>query len=583
MRKTKIVCTLGPATDDEEILRQVIDSGLDVARFNFSHGNHEEQKMRIDMVKKISKEIGKPIGLMLDTKGPEVRTGDLKEGKVQLEKGEETIITTEEIEGDADRFSVQYKNLPNDLEVGSQILIDDGLIELVVKEIEGSEIKCEIQNGGELGSRKGVNLPGVKVQLPPLTEKDVSDIKFGLKQDIHFIAASFTRKASDIIEIRKLLEAENSEDVKIIPKIENQEAVDNIDEIIDVSDGLMVARGDLGVEIAAEKIPVIQKNLIKKCNENAKPVITATQMLDSMIRNPRPTRAEASDVANAIFDGTDATMLSGETAAGEYPVESVQMMAKIAEQAELSLEAKHNSNSPDQKPDTVTGAISLASCEAAEDLGAEAIITATGSGLTARMVSRYRPMTRIVAVTPDERVQHFLTLSWGVYPLLVPQSNNTDDMIDNAVSKALDHGLVKNGDLVTITAGAPVGIPGTTNLIKVDVVGKPVIEGQGVGKTTVTGIIKMVKTAEEANEKIEEGDILVTSMTDKNFIPAMEKAKAVITSEGGLTSHPAIVGLNLGMPVVVNAGDIFELLTEGETVTVDGVRGLVYRGKAHIK
>ncbi len=583
MRKTKIVCTLGPATDDEEILREVIDSGLDVARFNFSHGNHEEQKKRIDMVKKISKEINKPIGLMLDTKGPEVRTGDLKEGKVQLEKGEETIITTEEIKGDADRFSVQYKNLPSDLEEGSQILIDDGLIELIVKEIKGSEIKCKIQNGGELGSRKGVNLPGVKVQLPPLTEKDISDIKFGLKQDIHFIAASFTRKASDVIEIRKLLEEENAEDVKIIPKIENQEAVDNIDEIIEVSDGLMVARGDLGVEIAAEKIPVIQKNLIKKCNENAKPVITATQMLDSMIRNPRPTRAEASDVANAIFDGTDATMLSGETAAGEYPVESVQMMAKIAEQAELSLESIHNSNSPEQKPDTVTGAISLASCEASEDLGAEAIITATGSGLTARMVSKYRPMNRIVAVTPDERVQHFLTLSWGVYPLLVPQSNNTDDMIDNAVSKALDHELVKNGDLVTITAGAPVGIPGTTNLIKVDVVGKPVIEGQGVGKTTVTGKVKIAKTADEANEKVKEGDILVTTMTDKNFIPAMKKANAVITSEGGLTSHPAIVGLNLGMPVVVNAGDIFELLNEGEIVTVDGVRGLVYRGKAHIK
>ena len=582
MRKTKIVCTLGPATDDEEILRQVIDSGLDVARFNFSHGNHEEQKERMDMVKKISKEVGKPIGLMLDTKGPEVRTGDLKEGKVQLVEGEETVITTEEIEGDAERFSVQYKKLPEDLEKGSQILIDDGLIELVVKEIEGSEIKCEIQNGGELGSRKGINLPGVKVQLPPLTEKDISDIKFGLKQGIHFIAASFTRKASDIIEIRKLLEEENAEDVKIIPKIENQEAVDNMDEIIEVSDGLMVARGDLGVEIAAEKIPVIQKNLIKKCNENAKPVITATQMLDSMIRNPRPTRAEASDVANAIFDGTDATMLSGETAAGEYPVESVEMMAKIAEQAELSLESKHNETSG-QKPDTVTGAISLASCEAAYDLGAEAIITATGSGLTARMVSKYRPMTRIVAVTPDKRVQHFLTLSWGVYPLLVPQSNNTDDMIDNAVSKALVHNLVKNGDLVTITAGAPVGIPGTTNLIKVDVVGKPVIEGQGVGKTTVTGIVKIARTAEEAKEKVEKGDILVTSMTDKNFIPAMEKAEAVITSKGGLTSHPAIVGLNLGMPVVVNAGDIFDLLNEGETVTVDGVRGLVYRGKAHIK
>ena len=583
MRKTKIVCTLGPATDDKETLRKVIEAGLDVARFNFSHGNHEEQKERIDMVKEISKEIGKPIGLMLDTKGPEVRTGDLKEGKVQLEQGNETIMTTEEIEGDAQRFSVQYKQLPQDLEKGSQILIDDGLIELKVKEVNGTEIKCEILNGGELGSRKGVNLPGVKVQLPALTEKDVSDIKFGIKQGIHFIAASFTRKASDVLEIRKILEDENAEDIKIIPKIENQEAVDNIDEIIEVSDGLMVARGDLGVEIPAERIPVIQKNLIKKCNENAKPVITATQMLDSMIRNPRPTRAEASDVANAIFDGTDATMLSGESAAGQYPVESVQTMAKIAKEAELSLKYKQADMKMEKKPDTVTGAISLASCEAAYDLGAEAIITATGSGLTARMVSKYRPMNPIVAVTPNERVQHFLTLSWGVYPLLVPQSNTTDDMIDNAISKALDHGLVKNGDLVTITAGAPVGIPGTTNLIKVDVVGKPVIEGQGVGKKTVTGVVKIVKNANEANEKIEKGDILVTEMTDKNFIPAMKKAKAVITSQGGLTSHPAIVGLNLGIPVVVNAGEVFQLLSNEETVTVDGVRGLVYRGRAHIR
>ena len=583
MRKTKIVCTLGPATDDKETLRKVIEAGLDVARFNFSHGNHEEQKERIDMIKEISKEIGKPIGLMLDTKGPEVRTGDLKEGKVQLEQGNETIMTTEEIEGDAQRFSVQYKQLPQDLEKGSQILIDDGLIELKVKEVNGTEIKCEILNGGELGSRKGVNLPGVKVQLPALTEKDVSDIKFGIKQGIHFIAASFTRKASDVLEIRKILEDENAEDIKIIPKIENQEAVDNIDEIIEVSDGLMVARGDLGVEIPAERIPVIQKNLIKKCNKNAKPVITATQMLDSMIRNPRPTRAEASDVANAIFDGTDATMLSGESAAGQYPVESVQTMAKIAKEAELSLKYKQADMKMEKKPDTVTGAISLASCEAAYDLGAEAIITATGSGLTARMVSKYRPMNPIVAVTPNERVQHFLTLSWGVYPLLVPQSNTTDDMIDNAISKALDHGLVKNGDLVTITAGAPVGIPGTTNLIKVDVVGKPVIEGQGVGKKTVTGVVKIVKNANEANEKIEKGDILVTEMTDKNFIPAMKKAKAVITSQGGLTSHPAIVGLNLGIPVVVNAGEVFQLLSNEETVTVDGVRGLVYRGRAHIR
>src|SRR6056297_4117327 len=580
MRKTKIVCTLGPATDDEEILREVIDSGLDVARFNFSYGNHEEQKKRIDMVKKISKEINKPIGLMLDTKGPEVRTGDLKEGKVQLEKGEETIITTEEIKGDADRFSVQYKNLPSDLEEGSQILIDDGLIELIVKEIKGSEIKCEIKNGGELGSRKGVNLPGVKVQLPPLTEKDISDIKFGLKQDIHFIAASFTRKASDVIEIRKLLEEENAEDVKIIPKIENQEAVDNIDEIIEVSDGLMVARGDLGVEIAAEKIPVIQKNLIKKSNENAKPVITATQMLDSMIRNPRPTRAEASDVANAIFDGTDATMLSGETAAGEYPVESVQMMAKIAEQAELSEAYKGQLSSRKAiKADTVTEAISIGSCEIASGLSADAIITATGSGSTARMVSKCRSLTPIVAVTPNDIVLHDLTLSWGVYPTMATDSASTDEMMDNSINVALENKLVNEGDLVVLTAGVPVGTPGTTNLIKVDIVGDPIVEGKGIGKKIIHGKVKKVSSANEALKKVEEGDILVTRNTNNQYLESIKKAAGIISVEGGVTSHSAVVGIKYNKPVVVGAAGVMELLKDGEIVTIDSVRGQIYRGK----
>ena len=582
-RKTKIVCTLGPASDDIETLSSMVDAGLDVARLNFSHGNHEEHKERIENIKNIAREKGKPVGLMLDTKGPEVRTGDLRKDEVELENGKKVIMTTEEIEGDSNRFSVQYKGLPDDLQEGSQILIDDGLIELKVEEIDGSEIHCTIINGGVLGSRKGVNLPGVKVELPALTEKDRKDILFGIEQDVHFIAASFVRKAEDVIEIRKLLEENGAEDIQIIPKIENQEGVDNIDEIIEVADGIMVARGDLGVEIQAEKIPVIQKNLIKKCNEVAKPVITATQMLDSMIRNPRPTRAEASDVANAIFDGTDATMLSGESAAGDFPVESVKTMANIAEEAELSLSYKEAFKKEYPKPKTVTGAISLASCETAADLDTEAIITATGSGLTSRMVSKYKPMNPIIAVTPNERVQHFLTLSWGVYPLLVPQSDSTDEMINNAINIALENNLVQNGDLVTITAGAPVGIPGTTNLIKVDVVGKPVIEGQGVGKRNVTGQVKLVKTAKEADEKIEEGDILVTRMTDKNFVPAMKRAAAVITAKGGLTSHPAIVGLNLGIPVVVSAGEVFELLANDETVTVDGIRGLVYRGRAHIK
>ncbi|ACL69083.1 pyruvate kinase [Halothermothrix orenii] len=584
MRKTKIVCTIGPVSESKEMLKKLAEAGMNVARLNFSHGDHEEHGNRIDTIRKVEAELGKPIGIMLDTKGPEIRTGMLKDDKVELKKGEEIILTTEDIEGDENRVSVSYKGLPDDLHEGATVLIDDGLIGLEVLEIKGTEIRCKIVNGGLLGSRKGVNLPGISVNLPALTEKDESDIRFGVRKGIHFIAASFVRKAQDVIEIRKILEEEGKEDILIIAKIENQEGVDNIDEIIDVADGIMVARGDLGVEIPAEQVPVIQKSIIKKCNEKAKPVITATQMLDSMIRNPRPTRAEASDVANAIFDGTDATMLSGESAAGDYPVEAVKTMARIAEETEKSLYYRDViSNRRTYRPQTVTDAISFASCETATDLGAQAIITSTESGLTARMVSRYRPLVPIVAVTPDERVQHALTVSWGVYPLTVKKSNSTDEMMDVSIKTAQENRLIKSGDLVVITAGAPVGIPGTTNLIKVDVVGEPLVEGQGVGKGIVTGQVKIAHTAKEAVEKIEEGDILVTGITDKEYLPAMKKAGAIIAEQGGLTSHPAIVGLELGIPVIVKAEKATENLVEGEIITIDGVRGLVYPGTVHLK
>jgi pyruvate kinase len=346
----------------------------------------------------------------------------------------------------------------------------------------------------------------------------------------------------------------------------------------------MVARGDLGVEIPAEKVPIVQKMMIKKCNEASKPVITATQMLDSMIRNPRPTRAEASDVANAIYDGTDATMLSGESAAGKYPVESVKTMAQIAQEVENSESYRDKfAGKYEFAADSVTSAISLATCQTSEELGAEAIITSTGSGLTARTVSKYRPQTPIIAVTPNRRVLHQLAMTWGVSPLLAARSSTTDEMMDNAISTAVDHKLIEEGDLVTITAGTPVGISGTTNLIKIDVVGKPVADGQGVGKGIVVGKAKLVKTAEEAMEKIEEGDIMIAPMTDRDYVPAMKKAAAVVTFSGGLTSHPAIVGLNIGIPVVVNTGDISDDFKDGEVITVDGVRGLVYRGQAHLK
>ncbi|MFW6378118.1 MAG: pyruvate kinase [Bacillota bacterium] len=583
MRKTKIVCTLGPASNDKETIMKMAEAGMNVARFNFSHGDHAEQKARMDLVKEVEKEFGQPIGIMLDTKGPEIRTGVLKDDKVELTAGEEIILTTEEIEGDKNRVGVTYQKLNEDLNEGSIILIDDGLIELNVKKIEGNDIYCQIINGGELGSRKGVNLPGVKVQLPALTDKDRKDILLGVEEEVHFIAASFVRKAADVLEIRKLLEENGAEDINIIPKIENEEGVENIDEIIEVSDGIMVARGDLGVEIPTEKVPVIQKMIIEKCNEAAIPVITATQMLDSMIRNPRPTRAEASDVANAIVDGTDAVMLSGESAAGKYPVQSVETMARIAVEMENSDAFKERMSKRKPSSKSTTESISFAACETALNLDADALLTATGSGLTARVVSKFRPFIRIIAATPSKKVQHFLTLSWGVYPLISKFTSSTDEMINTAIDAALEHGLIELGNLITITAGAPTGMPGTTNLIKVEVVGKPLIEGIGVGRGIVTGKVVMANTAEEANEKIQEGDILVTAITDKGFIPAMEKAAAVITAQGGLTSHPAIVGLNLGMPVVVGVGEEINSLEDGEEVTLDGIRGLVYKGKAHLK
>lgn len=584
MRKTKIVCTLGPATNDKETIKKVVESGMNVARMNFSHGDHDEHKHRIDLVKEAEKETGKTVGLMLDTKGPEIRTGEMKGDKIQLEENNELLISKEDVEGTTEKISVSYKELAQDMEVGNRILIDDGLIELEVTEIDGDDVLTRVVNGGELGSRKGVNLPGVKVSLPALTEKDISDIRFGVEQGIHFIAASFVRKAKDVIEIRKILEESGNEDIFIIAKIENQEGVENLDAILEVADGIMVARGDLGVEIPAEKVPIVQKMMIRKCNEASKPVITATQMLDSMIRNPRPTRAEASDVANAIFDGTDATMLSGESAAGKYPIESVETMAQIAREVENSESYKEKfAGKYEFAAESVTAAISLATCQTSEELGAEAIITSTGSGLTARTVSKFRPQTPIIAVTPNKRVMHQLAMSWGISPLLAARSSTTDEMMDNAISTALDHDLIEEGDLVTITAGTPVGISGTTNLIKVDVVGKPVADGQGVGKGIVVGKAKLVKSAEEAMDKIEEGDIMIAPMTDRDYIPAMKKAGAIVTFSGGLTSHPAIVGLNIGVPVVVNTGDISDDFKDGEIITVDGVRGLVYRGQAHLK
>lgn len=582
MRKTKIVCTIGPASESLEMMKKLIDAGLNVARLNFSHGDYEEHGNRIKNIRQASKELGKTVAILLDTKGPEIRIGKLKEEPIELVQDEYLTLTTEEILGDKERIHVTYQDLPKDVEVGSTILIDDGLIELKVVGVTDTEIKCQIINGGQIKGRKGVNVPGVKTSLPGITEKDAADIVFGIEQDVDFIAASFVRKASDVLEIRELLEKHNAGHIQIISKIENQEGVDNLDEILEVSDGLMVARGDLGVEIPAEEVPLAQKRMIEKCNLAGKPVITATQMLDSMQRNPRPTRAEASDVANAIFDGTDAIMLSGETAAGKYPVESVRTMAQIAERTETALPYRdlfHKYSLAQEV--SVTEAISQAVAKSALDLHANAIITATESGYTARMVAKYRPQAPIIAVTPNEDVMRKMSLSWGVLPVLGVHAPSTDIMFEMAVDSALKTKLVQPGDMVVITAGVPVGRSGTTNLIKIHHIGDVVAKGQGIGTQFASGKVVVAHTPQEAVEKTTPGSVLVCHGTDKDYIPAFEKAAAVITEAGGITSHAAIVGLNLGKPVVVGVENALTLLQEGAEVTVYAELGVIFGAEAN--
>ena len=580
-KKTKIVCTLGPASDSEEVLTQLVQNGLNVCRFNFSHGSHEEQKARMDTAKKVREKLNLPIALLLDTKGPEIRTGNFVDPEVLLEQGDQFIITMDEVLGTKEKCTVSYKGLVGDVKVGDTILIDDGLVGLRVTEIKDQDIICVVENSGIVKNHKGVNLPGVKINLPALTEKDISDIEFGIEQGIDFIAASFVRKASDVLAIREILENNNATHIQIISKIENQEGVENLDEILQVSDGLMVARGDLGVEVPTEEIPIIQKNMIKKCNELGKPVITATQMLDSMIRNPRPTRAEVTDVANAIYDGTDAIMLSGETAAGKYLVEAVKVMASIAKRIEETLDYEELLKASNLKGSTVTDAISYATCTTAVELNASAIVTSTSSGHTARMVSKFRPKTPIVAATDSEVTKRQLSLSWGVYTAKAPKASNTDEVVEYSIDVAKEAGYVNEGELVVITAGVPVGESGTTNLIKVHVISEEIANGMGVGRTSVEGKVRIVKNGEKC-DNFNEGDILVTSMTDSDMNQYIEKAAAIITEEGGMTSHAAIVGINLGKPVVMSAVDIMNKVTDGEIVTVDALSGVVYRGSSRV-
>lgn len=580
MKKTKIVCTIGPASESVETLVKLINAGMNVARLNFSHGDFEEHGARIVNIREASKITGKMCAILLDTKGPEIRTNNMKDGIVSLIAGETVRISMTEVEGTKDKFSITYPELINDVVVGNHILLDDGLIDLEVTEIdrENNEIVTLIKNSGILKNKKGVNLPGIKTNFPGITQKDTEDIIFGIENDVDFIAASFVRRASDVLAITEILEKHNATHIQIIPKIENQEGLDNIDEILKVSQGLMVARGDLGVEIPTEEVPIAQKMLIKKCNALGKPVITATQMLDSMQRNPRPTRAEAGDVANAIFDGTDAVMLSGETAAGDYPVEAVATMATIAIRTEEAIVGQDAFALKAYSNTDMAEAIGQSVGHTARNLNIQTIVAATESGHTARMISKYRPKSHIVAVTFSERQRRGLALSWGVYPFVTEKPDSTDEMMELAAKVAKEEKFAKEGDLIIITAGVPVGERGTTNLMKIQLIGTKLTSGQGIGDKSVIGKAVVALSAEEAIAKATEDCILVLKNSDKDYTPAFEKAAAVIVEAGGLTSHAAVVGIANGIPVIVGAENVTSLVQDNELITIDSRRGIIYRG-----
>ncbi|HDA8103785.1 TPA: pyruvate kinase [Staphylococcus aureus] len=584
MRKTKIVCTIGPASESEEMIEKLINAGMNVARLNFSHGSHEEHKGRIDTIRKVAKRLDKIVAILLDTKGPEIRTHNMKDGIIELERGNEVIVSMNEVEGTPEKFSVTYENLINDVQVGSYILLDDGLIELQVKDIDHAkkEVKCDILNSGELKNKKGVNLPGVRVSLPGITEKDAEDIRFGIKENVDFIAASFVRRPSDVLEIREILE-EQKANISVFPKIENQEGIDNIAEILEVSDGLMVARGDMGVEIPPEKVPMVQKDLIRQCNKLGKPVITATQMLDSMQRNPRATRAEASDVANAIYDGTDAVMLSGETAAGLYPEEAVKTMRNIAVSAEAAQDYKKLLSDRTKLVETsLVNAIGISVAHTALNLNVKAIVAATESGSTARTISKYRPHSDIIAVTPSEETSRQCSIVWGVQPVVKKGRKSTDALLNNAVATAVETGRVSNGDLIIITAGVPTGETGTTNMMKIHLVGDEIANGQGIGRGSVVGTTLVAETVKDLEGKDLSDKVIVTNSIDETFVPYVEKALGLITEENGITSPSAIVGLEKGIPTVVGVEKAVKNISNNMLVTIDAAQGKIFEGYANV-
>ncbi|WP_337529020.1 pyruvate kinase [Anaerotignum faecicola] len=581
MRKTKIVCTLGPATNDVEIMKQLIQNGMDAARINFSHGTYETHAETIAKLKQAREELNAPIPLILDTKGPEIRVKTFKEDKVRLEEDATFTLTTREVEGDGNIVSVTYADLPKDVHRGSRILIDDGLIELKVEDITETDVVCKVVNGGVVKSRKGVNLPGVEVNLPSLMEKDIEDLKFGVENGFDIVAASFIRSAEDVLKIRRVLEENGGGQMHIISKIENQQGVENIDKILEASDGIMVARGDLGVEIPPEEVPLVQKILIAKANRIGKPVITATQMLESMVHSPRPTRAEANDVANAIFDGSDAIMLSGETAAGAYPLEAVATMARIALKAESAVDyAAKLANTTEPARVNITNAISMAACATAAELKTAAITTVTKSGFTARMISRYRPACPLIASTSDETVWRQMNLIWGCKPMLYTGELPRGGVFDTALEIAVKSGLLKNGDTVVSALGMPLGFSGATNTLRVDIVGDVLCKGKGVGTKRATGTARVITARDGVERTFHQGDILVTTATDSSFMPYIRKAAAIVVGplDQNANSHAEVAGMALDIPVIVCNAKVVDFIPAHSLITVDAEKGFVYKG-----
>jgi pyruvate kinase len=574
--RTKIICTLGPATADDAILREIMRAGMHVARLNFSHGTHQTHGETIERVKRLREELGLPVAIMLDTKGPEIRVGTFEQKEILLQKGQAFRLCGHPVPGTAQQVSITYPELAGDLKTGDTVLLDDGLVSLTVTGIDHGDILCRVENEGKLSDHKNINVPNTKLTIPFMSPQDADDIRFGLQNRIDFIAASFTRCAADILEIRKLLGSEPGEDPLIIAKIENHEGVDNIDEILRVSDGIMVARGDLGVEIPLEDVPVIQKQLIHKGYSSGKPVITATQMLDSMMQNPRPTRAEATDVANAIYDGTSAIMLSGETAAGKYPVEAVKTMVRIAMRAEADINyvKRFKERESDRVPD-VTNAISHAAVTSAHDLGAAAILTVTKSGRTARMISKYRPNCPIICCATDEGTRRKLNMSWGVIPLTMEEAYNTDDLFERAIETGEKAGLLHDGEVVVMTAGVPLGISGTTNLMKVHVVGHILVTGRGFGHSSACAQLCVCQSEQDALDHFQDGDILVIRQTTNRLLPLIRKSGGLVLEDGDINGHGAIAALSLVLPVIIGAENATKILKSGAVVTLDAQRGVI--------